>query len=768
MFSSMNPNFLCMKILKRRLFSISVIISIWVFSAVNATAQQKQEDPSLLSIDRIFNSMEFMMDRVMPIRWIEDGNAYTTFERSETVKFGRNIVRYESFSGEKSILVGAEKFIPEGEENPLSFDDLTWSGDREKLLLFTNTRRVWRSNTRGDYWLLNVKSGYLFQLGQGLPESSLMFAKFSPDGSKVAYVSKNNLYTEDLTSHRITQLTFDGTETLINGTFDWVYEEEFSCRDGFSWSPDGTRIAFWQLDASGIKTFYMINNTDSLYPFTIPVQYPKVGEPPSTCRIGVIPSGGGKVTWLDIPGDPQDHYLPRMMWTENTGEILVQQLNRKQNTNRLWLCNSKNGTTENIFTDQDDAWLDVVDDWRWIDDGKALLWTSERDGWRHAYRIEVKNSKSSLITKGDYDVISIKGIDPEEEYLYFTASPENATQRYLYRTLLDGKKKPELLSPENMPGTHSYNMSPNTHFAYHTFSSANTPPVTSMISLPDHKVLRLIADNQRYKETIAKLKQQPREFFKVKTSDGVEMDGWMMKPPGFNPKYKYPVLFNVYGEPWGQTATDSWDYDILWNMLVTQKGYIVMTMDNRGTPCPKGREWRKSIYGKIGVINARDQALATQEIAKWKFVDPARIAVWGWSGGGSMTLNLMFRYPEIYQTGMAVAPVANQLLYDNIYQERYMGLIPDDLDGFVEGSPLTYAKKLEGNLLIVHGTGDDNVHYQNTEQLINELVKHNKQFQVMPYPNRSHGIYEGENTSRHLYTLLLDYLTKHTEPGGRK
>ncbi|HNS18266.1 MAG TPA: S9 family peptidase [Bacteroidales bacterium] len=757
-----------MKAVNKNLCAVIFFLGFLFLFRIPVTGQEKQEDPSLLSIDRIFNSMEFMMDRVMPIRWIEDGNAYTTFERSETVKFGRNIVRYESLSGEKSIMVGADKFIPEGEENPLSFDDLSWSNDREKLLLFTNTQRVWRSNTRGDYWLLDVKTGYLYQLGQGLPESSLMFAKFSPDGSKVAYVSKNNLYTEDLTSHRITKLTYDGSETLINGTFDWVYEEEFSCRDGFSWSPDGTRIAFWQLDASGIKTFYLINNTDSLYPYTIPVQYPKVGEPPSKCRIGVIPADGGKVTWLDIQGDQQEHYLPRMMWTEATGQILVQQLNRKQNTNKLWLCNSTNGEAENIFTDQDDAWLDVVDDWRWISDGMEFLFISERDGWRHAYRIDLKKGKPILITKGDYDVISIKGIDPEEEYLYFIASPENATQRYLYRTLLDGKKKPELLSPENMPGTHSYNMSPNTHFAYHTFSSANTPPVTTMISLPDHKVLRVIADNQHFRETMAEIKKQPREFFKVKTSDGVEMDGWMMKPPDFNPKRKYPVLFNVYGEPWGQTALDAWDYDLLWNILIAQKGYIVMTMDNRGTPCPKGREWRKSIYRKIGVINSRDQALATKEITKWKFVDPERIAVWGWSGGGSMTLNLMFRYPGIYQTGMAVAPVANQLLYDNIYQERYMGLIPENLDDYTEGSPVTYAKNLEGNLLIVHGTGDDNVHYQNTEQLINELVKYNKLFQVMPYPNRSHGIWEGENTSRHLYTLLLDYLIKHTEPGGRK
>jgi dipeptidyl-peptidase-4 len=310
-------------------------------------------------------------------------------------------------------------------------------------------------------------------------------------------------------------------------------------------------------------------------------------------------------------------------------------------------------------------------------------------------------------------------------------------------------------------------VSPDGKYAFHTFSNVNTPQHTELVSLPDHEVIRVVAANERMKANWAEVAKSPVEFYKVVTEDNVEMDGYMMKPPDFDPTKKYPVLFYVYGEPWGQTATDNFGYMNFWHTMLAQKGYIVMTMDNRGTPCPKGREWRKSIYKKVGVINTHDQAMALKEINKWDFVDPDRIAVWGWSGGGSMTLNLMFQFPELYQTGMAVAAVSNQLYYDNIYQERYMGLPADNEQVFIDGSPITYAKNLEGNLLIVHGTADDNVHYQNAEALVNELIAHNKMFQIMPYPNRSHGIYEGMNTTRHLFTLLTNYLLKNTKPGGK-
>lgn len=730
------------------------------------TWAQTQDDPTILTIDRIYHSNEFQMDHLGRLAWMDDGENYTTLETSSKHQGARDIVIYDTKTGDRSILVAADQLIPEGEEGPLVISNYSWSNDGSKLLVFTNTVRVWRYHTKGDYWVLDTKSGQLRQLGSGLPVSSLMFAKFSPDDGKVAYVSKHNLYVEDLASQKITQLTLDGTDRLINGTFDWAYEEEFACRDGFRWSPDGKHLAYWQVDASDIRNFLMINNTDSVYSHTIPVQYPKVGETPSACRLGAISAGGGRTRWMDIPGDNRQHYLPRMQWYKDGESLLVQQLNRKQNYLVLWQCNIMNGTAQNIYEETDPAWIDAVDDWPWLKEGESFAWMSEKDGWRHLYQISADGKKQKLVSDGNYDVINIYEIDAKGGYAYFSASPENPTQRYLYRIPLFKKGKAERLSPEDQAGTHSYNIAPGGRYAIHTFSSANVPPVTSLVELPGHKTLRILVANEKFRAKINQVAKRPAEFFRVKTQDNVEIDGMMIKPPDFNPAKKYPVLFYVYGEPWGQTAVDKWNSNLM-HLMLAQKGYIVITMDNRGTPSPRGREWRKSIYRKIGIINSYDQAMATKEVLKWDFIDPERIAVWGWSGGGSMTLNLLFRYPEIYKTGMSVAPVSNQLYYDNIYQERYMGLPSENMEDFIEGSPITYAKNLKGNLLLVHGTGDDNVHYQNSEALINELIKHNKQFQVMPYPNRSHSIYEGENTTRHLYTLLTNYLLEKMPAGER-
>jgi dipeptidyl-peptidase-4 len=724
---------------------------------------------SSLTIDRIFNSSEFYQERFGPAKWLEEGQFYTTLEDSPDFPDARDIIRYNTESGERTVLISAASLIPEGESAPLSMRDYSWSHDKNSLLIFTNTRRVWRYHTRGDYWVYNIKNKSLKQVGADRPEASLMFTKFSPDDAKVAYVSEHNIYVEDLESGEVQALTTDGTDKIINGTFDWANEEEFGARDGFQWSPDGQYIAYWQVDASDIRVFNMINNTDSIYSYNVPVQYPKVGEDPSNCKIGYISADGGETTWLNIPGDQKQNYLPRMMWSPDSKKIFAQQIPRKQNTNRVWSYDLATHQATNIFTDKDDAWVDVVDDWIWLNKGKEFTWLSEKDGWRHFYRVAADGSGEKLVTKGEYDVISIQEIDVDGGYVYFIASPENPTQRYLYRVPIKGSSKPERLSPANQPGTHSYQVAPGGKYAFHTYSTVNTPPVIDLVDLPKHESIRVLAENKALHDSFAAVAKKPVEFFEVTTEDKVTMQGYIIRPPDFDENKRYPVFFYVYGEPAGQTARDSWGGSRgMWSRMLAQQGYVVITMDNRGTPSPKGRAWRKSIYRKIGVVNSRDQAMAAKEILKWKFVDPDRVGVWGWSGGGSMTLNLLFRYPEIYKMGMSVAPVGNQLLYDNIYQERYMGLPSENREDFIEGSPMTYAKNLRGDLLIVHGTGDDNVHYQNTEVVINELIENNIQFDMMSYPNRSHGIYEGRNTTRHLFNLLTRYLNTHLEPGGKE
>tara|TARA_R110000823_G_scaffold117852_5_gene241516 strand:+ start:470 stop:2674 length:2205 start_codon:yes stop_codon:yes gene_type:complete len=705
------------------------------------------------------------------VNWTNDGRSYYKLEKNQ-------LLTYTLPNHDTKIVITKEQLTPADTSEPLNVAHFSFSSDQQKVLLFTNTKKVWRLNTKGDYWVFNFKTNTLRQIGKSLPPSSLMFAKFSPDGNTIAYVSDNNIYAEEDASGNIKPLTTNGTVSLINGTFDWAYEEEFACRDGFRWSPDSKSIAYWQIDASDIKKFYMINNTDSIYSQLVPLEYPKVGETPSACKVGVVTISDAKTTWMDVPGDVSQNYLVRMEFIPSTNNLLIQQLNRKQNQSKLYIAEALKGTTKSIYEESDEAWVDLfqlgnsyaidyTNNFNFLNENKSILWASEKDGWRHLYQVSLEGKPEVLITKGAYDVIDLKHINSKEGFVYYLASPDNATQKYLYKTKLNGKGKNELLSPESLKGSHDYSFSSNGTYAEHTFSNHFTPYSKEFISVANHKAL---TEEESILKNIKKLEEKPTtEFFTITTSDNIEMDGWMVKPTNFDANKKYPVVFYVYSEPAGTTVKDTYNVsgNRNYNGNMAEDGYIYISLDNRGTPAPKGRAWRKSIYRKIGVININDQAMAAKEILKWNFVDSERVAVWGHSGGGSATLNLMFRYPNIYKTGISLAAVANQLTYDNIYQERYMGLPQENMEDFIEGSPVTYAKNLEGNLLYIHGTGDDNVHYQNAEILVNEFIKYNKQFQFMPYPNRTHGIREGEGTDKHLSTLYTNYLKLHCPPGGR-
>ncbi len=716
---------------------------------------------------RIFASAEFAPERFGPARWIENGTTYTTVEKSAAIPDASDIVRYETATGARSVYISARQLVPSGASEALDFDDYAWSADGNLLLLFTNTERVWRQNTRGDYWVLNRKTGALKKLGgPNAPPSSLMYAKFSPAGDRVAYVRQGNVYVERLSDGALTALTSDADSLHVNGMTDWVYEEEFDLRDAFRWSPDGSKIAYWRFDMTGLGTYFLVNDTDSLYPKITPIQYPKAGTKNSAVRAGVVSAAGGPTTWLQIPDDPRENYLPRMEWA-GPNELILQRINRLQNTDRVMLADAATGATRTVLTERDSAWVDVVDEIEWLAKGTEFLWTSERDGWRHVYRVSRDGKRVTNITPGDFDVVDVAAVDEPGQWLYYIASPDNATQRYLYRTRLDGKQPAVRVSPATAAGWHSYRISPDAHWAFHTYSHFDSPSVIELVQLPSHRVARTLVDNAAQRAAVAPLIRRPGEFFKVTLSDGVAVDGWMIKPANFDSTRAYPLLMYVYGEPAGQTTVDSWSGSNLWYHLIADQGYVVATVDNRGTPAPRGRAWRKVVYGAIGVLSSRDQADAVRALTgSRRYLDPSRVAIWGWSGGGSSTLQAMFRYPDVYQVGMSVAPVPDERLYDTIYQERYMGLLdtPADSARYNRASPINQAQGLKGRLLVVHGSGDDNVHYQGTERLVNRLVALGKPFDFMAYPNRSHCICEGRGTTLHIYSLLTRYLVEHLPP----
>ena len=749
--------------MRKLLVALSLLLAVSASRRLAAQAYVPA-DSTRLDVQMIYGSNWFNGDNFGPARWLGSGEAYTTLERAPSPVKGMEMIRYETTTGARSVLVPAARFIPAGDSMPLTVEDYSWNGDQSKLLIFTNSRPVWRQNTRGDFWILDLHTWELRKLGgRDAKESTLQFAKFSPDGGKVGYVREHNLYVEDLATGRITQLTSDGSRTVINGTFDWVYEEELGLRDGWRWSPDGAMIAFWQLNADSVRDFTLVNTTDSLYPQVTPIQYPKAGEANSAGKIGVVDVGGGSVRWLPIPGDPRNNYLARMDWADPKGgkdELIIQQLNRLQNTDHVIIANARTTALRTVMTEQDSAYVEVVNSIVWFDNGRQFTWTTEHDGWNHVYAIDRATGARRLLTPGNFDVVGIEGIDPVGGWVYYTASPTNVAQRYLWRAPLNGRGSAVQLTPAAAAGSNGYDIAPNFKYARHTFSRMGLPPTTDLVSLPDHKPLRTLVENTRLKGRVAALRQGPREFFQVDIGGGVKLNGWMMKPVDFDPSRKYPVLFFQYGGPGSQTVLDSWGgQQYLWFLMLNQKGYIVASVDNRGTGM-RGRDWKKITYGRLGIIETHDQIAAAQTIGRWPFVDNTRMAIWGWSYGGFMTLNDLFHGGTTYRAGIAVAPVTSWRFYDNIYTERYNGLPQTNGAGYDAGSPLSAVDSLQADLLLVHGSGDDNVHYQNSEALINRLVQADKPFQFMEYPNRNHGIFGG-NTRRHLFELLTRYLDDH-------
>jgi dipeptidyl-peptidase-4 len=762
----------------KRLFPGAALI-VFSFSGVVAVpdaARAQERESAAKLVARTTANPEFRVKTFRGGEWLGSGDYYLALEPSGSGA-SSDIVRYQTSTGARDILVPANRLIPAGEKTPLPIESYALSPDGHVVLVFTNSATVWRQNTRGDYWVLNLQSGALHKLGGDAPASSLMFAKFAPDNSKVGYVRGNNVYVEDLAGGKITQLTHDGSDTVINGTSDWVNEEEFDIRDGFEWSPDSRAIAFWQFNTSGVQNYTLIYDlgaprgeivtgipypSTGPYPQTLQYPYPLAGTPNSAVHVGVASAADGKVVWMQTAGDPHNFYIPRMGWTDS-GHVLLQHMNRLQNKNEFLLAEAATGISRTVFADEDRAWVDVNASVLWINKGREFLVLSERDGWRHVYRVARDSGKAELVTRGDFDVVNLERVSPDEKWIYFIASPDNPTQRYLYRARLDGSAAPERLTP-NQPGTHSYTISPNGEWAFHNYSSFNVPPTFDVVHLPDHRVMRNTADNSSLAERVKPLSSGPAEFLKMDAGNGLMVDAWLMKPPDFDPAKKYALIVNVYSEPAGQTTADRWPS--MFDRALTSAGYLVASVDNQGTPAPRGREWRKVVYGNVGPLSSQQQAAALQSLEKThSFIDPKRVGVWGWSGGGTETLNLMFRYPEIYSVGVSVASVPDQRLYDSIYQERYMGLPQESPKAYEQSSAINFASGLRGDLMVMHGSGDDNVHFQGFELLVNKLISLGKQFDMRIYPGRTHGISEGNGTNVDVYTNILGYFEAHLPPG---
>ncbi|HEX7118984.1 MAG TPA: S9 family peptidase [Longimicrobiales bacterium] len=703
-----------------------------------------------ITVERIFGSGDFRLEGLVPRQWLRDGARYAIIERNARTG-ATDLWIEDARSGERTLLIDGATLVPPGAREPIAIEAFDFSADESKVLIYTNSQRVWRQNTKGTYYVFDVETRRLTPVSTR--PGWQMFAKFSPDGTKVGFVRDNDLFVTDLATGEEMRLTTDGSETIINGTFDWVYEEELGLRDGWRWSPDGERIAFWRLDQSPVRTFYMIDDLDQ-YSEPIPLRYPKAGEANSIARIGVVSVEDGAVVWMDT-GDDTSDYLARMEWAASSDELVIQRLNRHQNRIEVMLADAETGESRVVMSDTDEKWIDVDDDLTWVDGGERFIWSSERDGFNHLYLFGREGQLVRQLTEGEWDVTDFYGVDEEEGWVYFAAARPNPMERHLFRVPLDGGRI-ERVSEE--PGTHRIDLSPDFSLYIDTYSRASVPPSARLHEV-DGDAVRTLVDNARVAAELEEAGARAPEFFTFTTPDGVELNGWMIKPPAFDESRRYPVLMYVYGGPGSQTVTDAWGGSrYLWHQALAQRGFIVVSIDNRGTGA-RGSAFKKVTYLNLGEVESDDQIAGARYLASLPYVDPSRIGIWGWSYGGYMTALTMARGGDVFRAGISVAPVTDWHLYDTIYTERFMRTPQENPEGYRKSSPIAHVDGLSGRLLLIHGTGDDNVHFQNSVQLVNALQEAGKQFDFMLYPNKTHSI-SGGNTSLHLFTMMTEWLER--------
>ncbi|HJU66257.1 MAG TPA: S9 family peptidase [Gemmatimonadaceae bacterium] len=720
-------------------------------AAATLPAQSTDEQ---LSIERIFTRRDFAGASNPELHWLREGGGTSYLVvRSETGE-GSSIVRVDAASGRETVVAEPATLVVDGK--PIGIEALTLSEDERKALLYHSSVQVWRQNTRGVYHVLDFATRRLTPISRqaGLQ----MFAKFSPDGRRVAFVRDNDLYVTDLASGQERRLTTDGSDVIINGTTDWVYEEELDLRDGFRWSHDSRRIAYWRFDQSAVRAFPLVNQL-TLYPTVAPLRYPKAGEQNSRVRVGVLDLASGNTSWLDV-GPDTGIYLARMDWV-SADSLIVQRLPRRQNRIDLLMVSASSGKARELLVERDSAWVDVDEQPIWINGGRQFLWPSERTGWRQYFVYNRDGSVARQLTRDGADVTGVAGVDERRGEVYVIEAVPTPMQRHLIRySLRDRAARTQLTTA---PGTHSASLSPGARFLVSRHSTASTPQTSALFELPAMRQRRVLVTNDTLRGRLQRLAVRPPQFFKVPIPDGDSLNAYRIVPVDFDSTRRYPVLMYVYGGPGSQTVTDAYGGTrYLWHQMLAQRGFVVVSVDNRGTGA-RGRQWKKLTYLNLGDYETRDQMDAARWLATRSWVDGNRIGIWGWSYGGYMSSLAAGKAGALFRAAIAVAPVTDWRFYDTIYTERFMWVPQDNVKGYTESAPTTHARGMTAAFLLVHGTGDDNVHAQNSIVLADTLQSAGKPFELMLYPNRNHSI-SGGNTSAHLYTMMTRFVEEHLGP----
>jgi dipeptidyl-peptidase-4 len=719
-----------------------VFIGILLVFSTGANAQKK------ITLEDIYKNNVFSINSIRGLTWMKDGDYYTSLESSEDGK--QDIIKNSTATGEVvEVLVDGSELIPEGEENAINFSSYDFDQDETKVLLSSESEQIYRRSSKAINYIFDIATGSLELLVEGQKQS---YATFSPDGSKVAFVRNNNLYFKDLDQKVLTQVTYDGEfNKIINGFADWVYEEELSLSKSFFWSPDGSKIAFLKFDESDVPVYNM-QKWNGLYPEDYRFKYPKAGEKNSVVSLHIYELESGETKEVKI-GSEKDVYLARLQWLPKGQVLSVIRLNRLQNTMDIFHHNCEASETKLIYTEKSDTYIDIdqVDDLTYLENDQSFIISSETSGFKHLYHYHNDGELIRQITNGLWSVTDFVGIDEKKKVLYYTSTEVSSIERHLYVVSLKGKGKRKLTSNtgvNRVSFSKDYKYYINTHSNFHQ-------PSRSTLHKSNGRVIKVLSENDEYHQKSRDYGFASTEYFYVPIDNGDSLNAYMMKPVDFEENKKYPVLMNVYGGPGSQRVQNSWNGN-MWHQLLTQKGYIVVCVDNRGTG-GKGKMFQHITYKNLGKYETEDQISAARFLAEMPFVDENRIGIWGWSYGGYMSSLCLMLGNDVFKAAIAVAPVTSWRFYDTIYTERYLQKPEDNPSGYDEYSPINHVDKLQGNFLLIHGTGDDNVHFQNAVELHDALIEANKQFESFYYPNRNHGIYGG-NTRLHLYTMMTRFI----------